>query len=195
MAQPRARLEIAFRPIRAGINLLSATSENEIVVTNTGDAAADDIRMLVRLFSAHGSQDAELADFYDQPIARPSVPAFSLEPGERRTLTSVAALPRDAIRPLTAGGRPMFVPVAAVNLAYTTLGAPAQFAQAFAIGIERVDSPKLAPFWLDTPPKGYGPGRRAGARGGAGAVTDNEKGGSRGGAALSLVRPSGEQVP
>jgi hypothetical protein len=28
-----------------------------------------------------------------------------------------------------------------------------QTAQSFAVGIERVDSPKLAPFWLDQPPR------------------------------------------
>lgn len=152
---PRARLTIGFRPIRAGVNLLSATSENEIVLTNTGDAAAEDVRLQVRLVSAHAGQDAELAGFYAEPIGRPTVPAFALAPGEARTIVAVAALPRTAIRTLTAAGRPMFVPIVAVNVTYAGDGAAAQVAQAFAVGIERVDSAKLAPFWLDTPPRTY----------------------------------------
>ena len=151
----RARLALAFRPLRAGLNLLSATSENEIVITNTGDAAAEDIRVLTRLVSAHAGQDAELAALYAAPIGRPTVPAFSLRPGEQRVLTSVAALPRDAIRSLSAAGRPMFVPIVAVNLTYATADLVGQLAQAFAIGVERVDSAKLAPFWLDAPPRTF----------------------------------------
>lgn len=149
---PRARLAIEFRPKRAGLNLLSATSENEISLTNIGDASADDIRVQVVLLSAHSGQDAELAELYAAPIQRPVVPAFALAPGETRTVTAVAALPRDSIRSLTAAGRPMFVPIVAVNVIYAGGG---QLAQAFAVGIERVDSAKLAPFWLDAPSRTY----------------------------------------
>lgn len=152
---PRARLSIGFRPLRAGVNLLSATSENEVVLTNDGDAPAEDVRVQLRLVSAHGGQDADLAGFYAAPIARPAVPAFTLAPGETRALSAIAALPRDAIHVLTAAGRPMFVPIVAVNVGYATGAATQQVAQAFAVGIERVDSAKLAPFWLDTPPRTY----------------------------------------
>ena len=151
----RARLALAFRPLRAGLNLLSATSENEIVVSNVGDAPAEDIRVVTQLVSAHVGQDAELAALYSSPIGRPTVPAFSLQPGEQRVLTSIAALPREAIRPLTAAGLPMFVPIVAVNLTYATADVVGQLAQAFAIGVERVDSPKLAPFWLDAAPRTF----------------------------------------
>ncbi|WP_174293012.1 hypothetical protein [Sphingomonas bacterium] len=151
----RAWLSVTFRPIRAGLNLLSATSENEIVVTNTGDVTAEDVRVLTRLTSAHTGQEAEIATLYDAPIVRPATPAFTLQPGEQRVLTSIAALPRDAIHTLTAGGRPMFVPIVAVNVTYATAGIDGQFAQAFAIGVERVDSSKLAPFWLDAPPRSF----------------------------------------
>lgn len=146
------RLTLAFRPTRAGFNLLSATVEGELEVANQGDAPAEGLRVRTALLSAHVGQDADLAGFVAEPIARPAVPAFSLAPGEARTLRVVAAAPREGLRTMTAGGRPMFVPVVAVNL----LAADgAQVAQAFAVGIERVDSAKLAPFWLDVPPRSY----------------------------------------
>lgn len=152
---PRARLALAIRPRRAGINLLSATSENDVVVTNIGDAPATEVRLQLRLLSAHAGTDADLAAFYAEPVGRPAVPAFTLAPGEARTVSGVAALPRDAIRSLTAADRPMFVPVVAVNIVYDSGAGAGQLAQAFAVGIERVDSAKLAPFWLDAPPRTY----------------------------------------
>lgn len=147
----RARLSITQRPIRAGLNMLSATTESEILVANTGGAPAEGVRVDVRLLAAHPGLEADLAELRAAPIGRPAVPPFTLAPGEERRFTAVAALPRDAIRPLAAGGRPMFVPIVSVNLLYQTAGQPAQTAQAFAVGIERVDSPKLAPLWLDAP--------------------------------------------
>lgn len=150
----RARLAIELRPSRAGLNLLSATVDCEVRVTNIGDAPAERVRVAVRLFSAHAGQDAELAAFHAQPAVRPVAPPFALAPGESRAVRAVAALPHADIRPLDAAGRPMFVPVLAVNALYDAgQGVEGRTAQAFVVGIERVDSPKLAPFWLDQPPR------------------------------------------
>lgn len=152
----RARLTCELRPLRAGLNLLSATVECELVVANAGDAPAEQIRAGVALLTAHAGQDADLAGFNAVPIARPITPPFALAPGETRTIRTVTAIARDAIRTMTAANRPMFVPVVATNLRYVTSGDEAQTAHAWSIGIERVDSPKLAPFWLDAPPRMYG---------------------------------------
>lgn len=150
-ARPRAWLSFDIRPIRAGVNLLTATLEAEVTVRNEGDAAAEDIRLDLRLLSAHGEGDGALEALFDDPVLRGIVPAFALAPGESRTVTRLVTLPRGAINVLTAGGRPMFVPVAAVNLRYVTAGRPAQSAGAVAIGVERAGSEKLAPLWLDVP--------------------------------------------
>jgi hypothetical protein len=151
---PRARLAVELRPLRAGLNLLSATAECELLVSNEGDAPAEGVRLDVRLLSAHADQDVELAELRRQPIGRPSAPPFALGPGESRRVRVVAATPRADLKAMTAANRPMFVPVVAVNALYRAGdGSEGQTAQAFAIGVERVDSPKLAPFWLDQPPR------------------------------------------
>lgn len=150
----RARLTIALRPTRAGINLISATVACEVTLTNTGDAPADDIRAEVRLLSAYDGQEADLAAFYAE-AGRPAVPAFSLQPGQERHFRAVAALPHDAIRPVMAAGRPMFVPLVALSVRFRDGAATRGVAQAFAVGVERVDSAKLAPFWLDAPARQY----------------------------------------
>ena len=98
------------------------------------------------------------------PVGRPTTPPFALAAGESRTIRVVSATPRDAIHTLTAANRPMFVPIVAVNARYAGEGlggglggelADGQTARAWAIGIERVDSAKLAPFWLDGPARMY----------------------------------------
>ncbi|WP_176473115.1 hypothetical protein [Sphingomonas lenta] len=151
-AGPRARLALELRPSRAGVNMVTATVEAEVALTNTGDAPAEGVRLGVALLSAHAGQDAELADFYARPIARPAAAPFALQPGETRRVRAVAVLPHEAIKVMTAAGREMFVPVVAVNALYRAgSGVDGQTAQAFAVGVERVDSPKLAPFWLDRP--------------------------------------------
>jgi hypothetical protein len=150
-AAPRARLTVEMRPLRAGLNLLSAVADCELVVTNTGDAPAEGIRTQVTLLTAHAGLDTDLAALTAAPIGRPSTPPFALAPGESRTVKAIAAAPRDAIRTMTAANRPMFVPVVSVNILYPD----GQTTRAWAIGIERVDSAKLGPFWLDAPAKMY----------------------------------------
>ncbi len=151
----RARLTCELRPLRAGLNLLSATVECELVVTNTGTASAEAIRTGVALLTAHADQDQDLAQFNAAPVVRPVAPLFALAPGETRTIRTVTAIARDAIRTMTAANRPMFVPVVATNILYVTAGDEAQTARAWVVGIERVDSAKLAPFWLDAPARMY----------------------------------------
>ena len=152
-ALPRARLSCELRPLRAGLNLLSATAECDLVVTNSGTAPAEAIRTGVALLTAHAGQDSDLAQFNAAPIARPVAPPFALAPGETRTIRTIVAVAREAIQTMTAANRPMFVPVVAANIIYRTAGDEAQIARAWVVGIERTDSAKLAPFWLDGPAK------------------------------------------
>lgn len=152
---PAPRLLIGLRPLRAGLNLLTATAECEIAIANAGDAPAEGVRLDVALVSAHTGQDADLAAVMARPIGRPAVPPFTLAPGEERRVRAVGSSPREAIRLLVAGGAPLFVPIAAVRLVYQANGAEGRTSAAFAIGIERPGAAKLAPFRLDQPPRLY----------------------------------------
>ncbi len=154
-ARARARLSVELRPLRAGLNLLSATAECQIVVTNTGVEPASGIRIHASLLTAHAGQDADLAAINAAPVTRPATAPFALAAGESRVVRTVSAIPRDAIHGMTAANRPMFVPIVAVNILYDSGDGPAQNARAWAIGVERVDSAKLAPFWLDAPARMY----------------------------------------
>ena len=151
-AGDRGRLSLSLHPRRAGLNLLSATVEAELVVHNDGSAPAQAIRIGAALIGATPGQGDEIAPVFDQPVVRPATPPFALGPGEERRIRLVVAQARADIVPLTAGGRTLFVPVVAVNALYDAgAGVAGQSARGFAVGVERVDSAKLAPFWLDQP--------------------------------------------
>ncbi len=151
----RARLSVELRPLRAGLNLLSATAECELVVTNVGAGIAEAIRIQAVLLSAHAGQDADLTAVNAGQVPRPATAPFTLAPGESRTIRTVSAMSREAIHSMTAADRPMFVPIVAVNIRYASGAIAGQTARAWAIGVERVDSAKLAPFWLDIPARMY----------------------------------------
>ncbi|MDB5697094.1 MAG: hypothetical protein JWN21_2637 [Sphingomonas bacterium] len=151
----RARLTVDVRPTRAGLNLLTATVEAEITVTNTGDGPAADIRAAVALLSAGGEHAAALAQFNAAPVTRPVAPPFTLAPGAQHRFRAVAALPHAQIQPLEAAGRPIFVPLVAVTLRHRDGAGDHRTSQGWGVGVVRADSPKLAPFWLDVPPRNY----------------------------------------
>ncbi len=132
--------------------MISATVEAELVVTNPLDRPASDIRVALALLSAGATQDAALAAFHAQPIGRPATPVFALAPGETRSARVVTALPRGAIQPMTAAGRPMFVPVVAAIAHFVAGDDAATTTRSFAVGIARDGTDKLAPFWLDMAP-------------------------------------------
>jgi hypothetical protein len=153
-AQPRPWIELELRARRAGVNLVTATADVEIVVRNRGETEARNVRIEARLVSARADQDAELGRIFAEASGRPAAVPFALAAGAERTIRALVTLPRGEINVLTAAGRPMFVPVVALNARYAIGEAGAgegQTAQAFALGIERAGAAKLAPFWLDGP--------------------------------------------
>lgn len=153
---PRPQIEIGIAPRRAGLNLLSATAEVELLLRNEGDAIATGIALDVRLINAQSAQDAELGAFFAAAMGKSAVPPFEIAPGEEQSIRAVATLPRESIVPMTAADRPMFVPMMTVDVRYDRDDdSRAQTAAAFMIGIVRDGSDKLAPFWLDTSPRMY----------------------------------------
>ncbi len=151
----RAWVTFALTPRRAGVNLLTATLEAVLVVRNEGEAVAEEVRIDVRLLSARIGQESELATLFAETAETPVVAPFALAAGEERAIDLLVTATRAQLNVLSAAGRPMFVPVAAVNVRYVSSGGSGgvhgQTAAGFAIGVEREGTTKLTPFWLDTP--------------------------------------------
>lgn len=153
-AAPRARLVVGLVAHRAGLNLVSATAEVEVEVRNEGEGEGAAISVALHLLGASAGQDSALGSLFAAPPTRPVTPPFTLAPGEARTVRATLSIARAAIVPLAAGNRQMFVPVVAVDVRYGLPdGGQGQTAAAFMIGATRADGDKLAPFWLDAPPR------------------------------------------
>lgn len=148
----RPWIDLSIAPRRAGLNLVTATADVGVTLRNSGAVVARNVRIDVRLLSARAGQEGELGTLFATPIARTVTPAFDLAPGTEKTTRALATLLRDDINVLKAAGRPMFVPIVAINVLYDRGdGGTGQTAAAYAIGIERVGAEKLGPFWLDQP--------------------------------------------
>jgi hypothetical protein len=155
-SEQRAQIDIAMRPLRAGTNLTGGAVDYEITLRNSGQIAANDVRVDIRVMNASSDQDAMLKALFDHFIDKPIVARFDLNAGQSLSLGGMAMMPNDAVVPLNIGGRPFFVPVFAVNVLYrwgpTNHG---QTAAAWVIGIEREPGAKMAPFRLDAAPRMY----------------------------------------
>jgi hypothetical protein len=131
--------------------MVTAVADCEVTVANEGGAPAETVRAALTLLAAHAGQQAEIAEANAEPITRSVVPAFTLEPGETRTFRGVASANLAGLATMRAGGRDMLVPLVLLNIQHRDAhGVEHRISQSFVVGIERVDSPKLAPFWTDT---------------------------------------------
>src|SRR5690242_1090456 len=151
----RPRLEIGFTPRSAGTDGGRAAVDYDLVVRNTGNAAAEGVQMRVELVTAGNSHDAELQARLDAPIEKPMIAPFTLAAGQARPIRALAQLPKAAVNVVAVQGRPMFVPIVAVDLRYRWPGGEGQTAGSFVIGIAPKAGERMRPFWLDGAPRMY----------------------------------------
>src|SRR3546814_3446433 len=135
------------------MNVLSAAVDYELVVRNQGAAEARGVRIALQIFTAGEHHDAELRDYLDAPVDAPIVAAFDLAPGAAKTVRAIALLPKEAVNVVTVQGRPMFVPLVAINAVYHWDGGDGQTATSHVVGIAQPGAAKMQPFWLDAPPR------------------------------------------
>jgi LPXTG-motif cell wall-anchored protein len=155
-AAPRPWVELDIVPERA------AATENEVYVryaltlTNTGDADARNIRIDPRLFNA--GAEGEMLAFFQGPIHEVSgTPQFVLRPGGVLKLNGQVAMPNAELREIELGGRRIFVPMVAINVAYDWAGGGAgRTSRSWLVGREaEVPTEKMGPFRLDLGPRIY----------------------------------------
>lgn len=150
----RPAVELDFIVQRAGIRDGHAAVEFGIAIRNTGQATARAVSIQVRLTTAGPGQDAALAALHAQPIDRPMVAPFALEPGADAEFSATAVLPAEQINRLSMAGRPMFVPVIVLAASYRWEGGGvAELGVDYLLGVERPGQARLAPLWLDGMPE------------------------------------------
>ena len=83
----------------------------------------------------------------------PTVAPFRLAPDDRHGARALVMLAKSAISVVTVKGRPMFVPIVAIDVRYRWSGGEGQTAQSFVIGIAPKEGERMRPFWLDVAPR------------------------------------------
>ena len=143
----RPKIELGFRPVRAGTETLRARVEYEVAIANVGSALAAGLHVELILLSAGNDHDALLSHFWTAPPERPIAADIRIEPGGVAALAGEALVDRDALETITAAGRRMFVPLVAMRVLSGSGGLLAR--GAWLIGVAREGQAKLAPISLE----------------------------------------------
>jgi hypothetical protein len=153
----RPKLEILFKPDRAAATPSETSVQYELVIRNSGNSPARNIRLEARMFNAGVGQEREVESFY---ASRPNgsskaIPAIPSR-GEAK-VRGVVSLPLAQVREITIQGRRLFVPVVAFNVVYEWgNGRTGQTSMSYVVGREpQQPSEKMGAFRLDLGPRLY----------------------------------------
>lgn len=159
----RPWIDLEFKPSEAGSTDSHAMVKFDLMVRNTGDGEARDVRIDGRLFNAGSAQDGEIGAFFAEagnagmPAPRPIAAKTQLP------YRGTVLLPREQIQEVTVQGRRLFIPMVAFNVRYCWGEAgTGQTSATYLVGSES-DPPaeKMGAFRLDLGPRIY---RKVGQR-------------------------------
>jgi hypothetical protein len=156
--QIRPWLNLEFRPAQAAATLTEAVVQYELVITNTGNAAARNVRVEAKMFNAGADQDKEISEFFARPApqqGRSRILAIPPRSGAR--MRSSVAMPKENVREITVEGRRLFIPMVAINVVYEWgEGRSGQTSMSYLVGREpERPSTKMGAFRLDLGPRIY----------------------------------------
>ncbi|RYY23448.1 MAG: hypothetical protein EOP62_20095 [Sphingomonadales bacterium] len=140
--------EIIFQPLRIEIGTQEIVIDLELLIANTSGTGADGVRVSAAAISASPRQDAVLAAFQGQSQFAEMAGPFDLPAGEGGRLPLQLRLARDTLHVVDLGGRPMFVPIVAIDLRWRAGLSIRRHAASFMLG-GAGPSGKPAPIWLD----------------------------------------------
>lgn len=130
----RPQLELAMRPIRAGMSRRGATVGFELTVANAGGVAAEDVRIGAFMLGEHSAQQSDIERMLTHPPQDSRVEAETIAPGDGTTLEAMLTLPRDKVDAI-AGDDDGFTPVLVADARYRLPdGREGRTAAAFRIG-------------------------------------------------------------
>jgi MYXO-CTERM domain-containing protein len=137
----RPELDLAMRPVRAGVSGQDARVEFELTVHNRGPVAAEDVRISTWMLAA-GSSEAESALIVPRDHA--DTPAVTIGAGESRTMAASVALPTNQVQ------GDAVLPVVVADARYRLAGGgEGRTSASFAVGVP--DGDGLAHFGIENP--------------------------------------------
>ncbi len=144
----RPWIEIDLAPDRALLDEQGTAIAFEVILFNSGNAAARDVIVEAQLLNAGASQDVELSAFF-AAATKPGDPIPQIAPYARIPLRSAVRLTRGEIREYEIDGRKLFVPLIAVSVRYRWSSGEGHSAAGFLVGQSGEGKEKLAPLRLD----------------------------------------------
>lgn len=130
----RPQLELAIRPIRAGMSRRGASVGFELTVANAGGAPAQDVRIGAFMLGEHSAQQSEIERMLTNPPQGSSIDAETIAPGDGATLEAMLTMPRDKVDAI-ASDDDGFTPVLVADARYRLPdGREGRTAAAFRIG-------------------------------------------------------------
>lgn len=129
----RPQLELAMRPLRAGVTRNEGVVEFELTVANAGGVEAQDVRIGAYMLNGD-ARDSAMERMLIDPPADAVVEADAIAPGDGTRVDAAVTLPRGAVAHDHAGFTPLVLADARYRLPD---GSEGRTAAAFAIG--RVD--------------------------------------------------------
>lgn len=122
----------------------------ELVVANIGSAPARDVRIEAKMFNAGPDQDRQIVQFFKMPGAL-GAKLPPIAPNDRVPLRSRIGMPVGDYQALEMGGKPLVVPMIAVNAIYRGSGGESQDSASWLVGADPSggEAQKLKPFPLD----------------------------------------------
>jgi len=121
----------------------------DVVIVNNGSAPARDVLVEARMVCAHAGQDAEIGQFFQNPVGKGDRIA-GIAPLGHISLKSSVRLPVEQLHAFEMEGRKLFVPLVAFNILFNGGG---QASASFLVGRGGEQDEKLAPFRLDLGPR------------------------------------------
>lgn len=144
----RPWLELALRPVRAGVSADEALVEFELTVGNSGSVKAKDVRISTFLFAKKPASDAEM----ERMLIRrgedneDGVSPVTIAPGEGARIDGTLALPKAQLIETTNGS---ILPFIVADARYTLAdGSQGRTSASFTIGVSEEGSPAMSPLSL-----------------------------------------------
>ena len=139
----RPWLDLAIRPVRAGVGDDAARVEFELGVENNGSAPASDVRISAWLLNGNSPEPSEMERaLIDRSSAQQRVETM-IEPGDGTRIATAVALPREGLEDA-------ILPVVVADARYRLPdGGEGHTAAAFAVGVSR--DGELVMFDVDNP--------------------------------------------
>lgn len=156
--QLRPWLQLEFRPQRAAATETEAAVHYELIVTNTGNVAARNVRVEARMFNAGPDQEREVKSFFAGSIrGQGDGQLLTVPPRGSVRVRNAVAMHKEAVREIAIEGRRLFIPVVAFNVLYAWgEGKAGQTSMSYIVGREaEKPSDRMGAFRLDLGPRVY----------------------------------------